>query len=154
MMYQNIDTACIDADATPWMPFAPYSDEVMVKYFKLDPVQGEMIALLKIPAGVSMAKHHHTGVVIVYTLAGAWKYREHDWIARAGSCVYETAATSHTPEALPDEGEVVTFNIVKGELLYLDDKDNIIAAENWKTGKLENGDEALSGLLRRAGHHP
>lgn len=29
--------------------------------------------------------------------------------------------------------DVITFNIVAGELLYLDEKDNLIAVENWKT---------------------
>lgn len=132
MMFEQIDTGCLDGADTPWMPFAPYSNEVQIKYFKIDPVQGETITLLKAPAGTQMPKHHHTGTVIVYTVQGAWKYQEHDWIARAGSVVYETASTAHTPEAMQGE-EIITFNIVKGELLYLDDKDNIIAVENWKT---------------------
>lgn len=41
----------------------------------------------------------------------------------------ETAATSHTPIAV-SESEVVTFNIVSGELLYLDEKGNVAATEN------------------------
>lgn len=133
MMFEKIDTACIDGDSTPWMPFAPYSDEIFIKYFKIDPVRGETITLLRSPAGAQLPKHHHTGTVIVYTVEGEWKYKEHDWVARPGSCVYETAATAHTPETVSTEGNIVTFNIVMGELLYLDDKDNIVAVENWKT---------------------
>jgi hypothetical protein len=116
------------------MPFAPYSNDVMVKYFKIDPVRGETITLLTAPAGVEMPRHHHTGTVIVYTVQGSWRYKEHDWVAHAGSVVYETASTRHTPQAAYAEGpDIITFNIVAGELLYLDDKDNIIAVENWKT---------------------
>ena len=133
MMYENIDTGRIDGNATPWMPFAPYSNDIFIKYFKIDPIRGETVTLLKAPPGISMPIHHHTGTVIVYTIQGSWKYREHDWIARAGSCVYETASSTHTPESLSGTEDVITFNIVVGELLYLDDKDNIVAVENWKT---------------------
>jgi len=133
MMFENIGTACIDGESTPWMPFSPYSNDVFIKYFKIDPVRGETITLLKAPAGAQLPKHHHTGTVVVYTVQGAWKYKEHDWVARVGSVVYETASSAHTPEAVSAEGEVITFNIITGELLYLDEKDNIIACENWKT---------------------
>lgn len=133
MMFEQIDTGSLNSEDTPWMPFAPYSNDIFIKYFKIDPVRGEFITLLKAPAKAAMPKHHHTGTVIVYTIQGAWKYKEHDWVARAGGVVYETASTAHTPEMVGDE-EVITFNIVAGELLYLDDKDNIIAVENWKTG--------------------
>ena len=69
----------------------------------------------------------------VHTLSGKWKYVEHDRVAGPGSVVFETAASEHTPEALPDEGEVIALNIVVGELVDLDDKNNVIAIENWKT---------------------
>jgi len=133
MLFESINTGCLDGNDTPWMPFAPYRNDVMIKYFKIDPVRGETITLLKVPAGMELPRHHHTGTVIVYTVQGSWKYKEHDWIAHAGSVVYETASTRHTPVALADGPDIITFNIVAGELLYLDDKDNIIAVENWKT---------------------
>jgi 2,4'-dihydroxyacetophenone dioxygenase len=133
MMFETIDTACLNGDETPWMPFAPYSNDVFIKYFKIDPVRGETITLLKAPAGATMPKHHHTGTVVVYTVQGEWKYKEHDWVARAGGVVYETASSAHTPQVVSTEGEIITFNIVVGELLYLDEQDNIIAVENWKT---------------------
>jgi 2,4'-dihydroxyacetophenone dioxygenase len=132
MLFESINTGCLDGEDTPWMPFAPYSDEVQIKYFKIDPVRGEIVALLKVPAGMELPRHHHTGTVIVYTVEGSWRYKEHDWTARKGSVVYETASTRHTPQAIGNE-DVITFNIVAGELLYLDEKDNIIAVENWKT---------------------
>jgi 2,4'-dihydroxyacetophenone dioxygenase len=82
---------------------------VHIKYFKIDPVQGEVVVLLKAPAGAELPRHHHTGTVIVYTVQGAWKYKEHNWIARAGSVVYETASSRHTPEALPGDEDVIAF---------------------------------------------
>jgi 2,4'-dihydroxyacetophenone dioxygenase len=131
--FQEIDTGALNDADTPWMPFAPYDKKVLLKYFKIDPVHGEVITLLKAPAGHEMARHHHTGTVIVYTVQGAWKYKEHDWTSRAGGVVYETASTRHTPQALPGDEDIITFNIVRGELIYLDDQDRPIAVENWKT---------------------
>ena len=134
MNFERVNTGCMDDDAYPWMPFAPYSNEVMVKYFKADPVRGEILAMLKVPPGVSLPMHHHTGTVIVYTVQGKWRYLEHDWIAGPGSCVYETASSRHTPLAIPGEKhDVIVFNVIVGELHYLDDKGNTLAVENWKT---------------------
>ncbi|MFM0165776.1 ChrR Cupin-like domain-containing protein [Burkholderia sp. GAS332] len=133
MFYENVATECIDDASIPWVPFAPYSSDVLLKYFKLDPIRGESISVLKAPAGTQMPKHHHTGTVIVYTLKGRWKYAEHDWIAGPGSVVFETAGSSHTPVMVPGDDEVITFNIVQGDLIYLTENDQVIAMENWKT---------------------
>ncbi|NWL22406.1 2,4'-dihydroxyacetophenone dioxygenase family protein [Pseudomonas umsongensis] len=134
MLYESIDTAAINADDLPWVPFAPYNDDVFIKYIKCDPVRGEVITLLKAPASMTLPKHHHSGTVIVYTIKGGWKYLEHDWISTEGGVVFETAATSHTPIGLPDYGdEVITFNVTLGDLMYMDENNNIVAIENWKT---------------------
>jgi 2,4'-dihydroxyacetophenone dioxygenase len=137
MLFEHIQTACLNDADLPWVPFTPYSEHVLVKYFKLDPVRGEVIALLKAPAKGEMPRHRHTGTVIVYTVQGRWKYREHEWIAEKGSIVYETAGSSHTPEAIPPldgEDEIVTLNIIQGELLFVSDKGQVLAAEDWKSG--------------------
>lgn len=133
MYYEKVETAAINDEDLPWIPFTPFSDEIFLKYFKIDPVHGEVTVMLKLPAGMEMARHHHTGTVVVYTVQGSWKYKEHDWIARPGSVVFETASTRHTPQAMEGEEEVIVFNIVRGELVYLDDDDNVIAVETWRT---------------------
>src|SRR3546814_15572222 len=99
MYFKHVDTALIDSEALPWVPFEPYTPDAHVKLLKADPVRGEIIALLKVPASMELPRHHHTGTVIVYTLAGAWRYKEHDWIATPGPLVFETAARAHTPLA-------------------------------------------------------
>jgi 2,4'-dihydroxyacetophenone dioxygenase len=131
--YENIGTSCINDESTPWIPFLPYSDVAHLKYFTIDAVRGETVTLLKLPAGMSLPKHHHSGTVIVYTVSGSWKYLEHDWIARKGSIVYETAGTAHTPTAMPDGDDVITLNITQGELAFLDENDKVVAVENWRT---------------------
>jgi 2,4'-dihydroxyacetophenone dioxygenase len=48
--------------------------------------------------------------------------------------VFETAASAHTPLAMPDSKEdIITLNITVGDLLYYDDKGQICALENWRT---------------------
>jgi len=134
MMYDLIGSGCIADEMVPWMPFTPYSDLVHVKVFKADPVRGEVISLLRSPPGTELPKHHHSGTVIVYTVQGRWKYLEHDWVAGPGSVVFETASTRHTPLSLADGTEdVITLNIVSGELLFLDANDQVVATENWRT---------------------
>ncbi|WP_218508919.1 2,4'-dihydroxyacetophenone dioxygenase family protein [Variovorax sp. dw_308] len=135
MLFQQVDTAVIDGESLPWVPLVPYADKILLKYFKLDPIKGEWIVMMKTPMGVELPKHHHTGTVMVYTIEGKWKYKEHDWVAGPGSIVYETAASSHTFEVVEagQNGDSVALVQVSGELLFLDDNGNIVASENWKT---------------------
>lgn len=134
MLYENVDTGVISENDLPWMPFLPYSEEVSIKLIKADPVRGETVTFLKAPVNMTLPKHHHSGTVIVYTIKGAWRYLEHDWVATPGSVVYETAATSHTPAGVAGYGdEIITLNITVGDLLYLDDKGAVVAIENWKS---------------------
>jgi len=137
MLYEHVDTAVIDGESLPWVPFTPFAENVLLKYFKLDPIRGEWIVMMKAPLDMQLPRHHHTGTVMVYTFEGRWKYKEHDWVATPGSIVYETAASTHTPEVVSAEGEggyAVMLVQVSGDLLFFDENDNIIALENWKTG--------------------
>jgi hypothetical protein len=71
----------------------------------------------------------------VYTIEGKWKYKEHDWVAGPGSVVYETAASTHTPEVVTEGGEgyALMLVIVTGDLVFVDENDKVMAIENWKT---------------------
>ena len=135
MLYEHVDTAVIDGESLPWVPFTPYAENVLLKYFKLDPIRGEWIVLMKAPLDMQLPRHHHTGTVMVYTIEGKWKYKEHDWVAGPGSVVYETAASTHTFEvvAAGERGYVLTLVHVTGDLAFLDENGNVIALENWKT---------------------
>jgi hypothetical protein len=78
--------------------------------------------------------HHHTAPSSSTRWQGKWRYLEHDWIAGPGSCVYETASSRHTPLAIAGEKhDVIVFNVIVGELHFIDDKGNTLAVENWKT---------------------
>lgn len=133
MLHEQIHASVIDDESLPWIPLAPYSDHVLIKYFRLDPVRGEMIALVKAPEGTRLPRHRHSGSSIVYTIEGRWKCKEHDWIAGPGSVVFDNAASTRTPEVVGSDGPVVALNIVAGELVFLGENDEVLAIENWQT---------------------
>ena len=132
MFYETIDTALIDVESLPWIPFVPYSDTYFLKLIKADPIRGEWTALLKAPPNTTLPMHHHSGTVQVWTIAGRWKYIEHDWVAGPGSFVFETASTRHTPTTVGDD-EVITLNIVQGDLVFMSPEGAVLAIENWKS---------------------
>ncbi len=127
-----VPTKSIDGTELPWVPFAPYSDEVLLKYHHINPVHGEILVSMRFPPGLRLPTHYHTGIVIGHTLTGAWRYLEHDWVSRAGGTVYETAGSSHTPESCGEE-EAEVFFVIVGELLFLDEHGEIVARENHLT---------------------
>ena len=127
-----LPTKSIDGEDIPWVPFAPYSDEVFLKYHHINPAQGEIVLSMRFPGGRQLPTHYHTGIVIGHTIKGAWRYLEHDWVSRAGGTVYETAGSAHTPESCGDE-ETEIFFVIVGELLFLDPDGNIVARENHLT---------------------
>jgi quercetin dioxygenase-like cupin family protein len=130
LLSEELETNYISGEDLPWVPFLPFTDQVHLKYYKIDPVHGEVVVGMRMPGGVTLPTHYHTGIVILYTVSGAWRYIEHDWIARGGDAVYETAGSSHTPEAIEDTEMFLTL---VGDLLFLDENGTIIAHENWKT---------------------
>ena len=67
--------------------------------------------------------HRHTGPVWGYTVSGAWKYKEYEYVNRAGSFLYEPAGSVHTLEAIEDDTHV-WFQIY-GANLNLDANGNV-----------------------------
>ena len=53
-------------------------------------------------AGYEVQTHRHTGPVWGYTFSGAWKYKEYDYVNRAGSFLYEPAGSVHTLQCVED----------------------------------------------------
>jgi 2,4'-dihydroxyacetophenone dioxygenase len=56
--------------------------------------------------GFAVQTHKHTGPVWGYTVSGAWKYKEYDYVNRAGSFLYEPAGSIHTLECIEDNTQV------------------------------------------------
>jgi 2,4'-dihydroxyacetophenone dioxygenase len=125
----------IDAESVPWIPFEPHSSEVLVKYFRLDPLRGEIVMLLKAPVGATLPRMHQSGRIMIYTLEGRWKHHEEDWIAGPGSVVMEPAASSHTVAVIAGDAPLLVLVIVVGDVLFLGPRGEVRAIENWKTAQ-------------------
>ena len=67
--------------------------------------------------------HRHTGPVWGYTTSGAWKYKEYDYVNRAGSFLFEPAGSVHTLTCIEDDTRV-WFHMY-GSNLNLDEDGNI-----------------------------
>ena len=57
-------------------------------------------------AGYEVQTHRHTGPVWGYTMSGGWKYKEYDYVNRAGSFLYEPAGSVHTLQCIEDDTRV------------------------------------------------
>jgi quercetin dioxygenase-like cupin family protein len=128
-----IDTVHISGKSTPWLPFAPINDKIHLKYFKINPVTGEVVLLMKAAKGEGAHIHRHTGTVMVYTLSGRWKYDQHDWVAEAGDFVFEPSESSHSFTNLSDDDNGTALVVSTGELHFLDEDGKVTHVETWRT---------------------
>jgi len=131
MLYETVGVTHQRGDSIPWVPWE-IAENVYLKLFKVDPVHGLMVLAMKTPAGVQLGRHRHTGFVQLYTVQGSWKYNEHSWTANPGDVVYETADSVHTFVSMPGD-EVIAFVVLNGSLEFLDEDDNVLWRENWRT---------------------
>jgi 2,4'-dihydroxyacetophenone dioxygenase len=128
-----IDTVHISGRSTPWIPFTPISDKILLKYFKIEPITGEVVLLMKAGKGQGAHIHRHTGTVMVYTLSGRWKYDQHDWVAEAGDFVFEPSESAHSFTNLSDDDNGTALVVSTGELHFLDEKGKTTHVETWRT---------------------
>lgn len=129
----RVRTCLVDAESVPWIPFGPAGREIRLKYFKVDPVRGEVLLLMRSPAGATLPAHRSTGHLVVYTLEGRWRYADDPQIAGPGSVVFEPAATRHAPAAVIGGEAVVAFLVVRGDVAFLDGDGRVIATEDWRS---------------------
>jgi len=84
---------------------------------------------------------------VAHTVSGAWRYKENDWVSRAGDTLYEAAGSSHTPESFED---TEVFFYITGELLFIDDNNTILWQETHKTSlERYNSFCAVNGIAAR-----
>jgi quercetin dioxygenase-like cupin family protein len=127
-----LETLHLDTSALPEVPFIPYSEHVTIKLLRIDRASGQIAVILKGPPGAHIGLHKHNGSVTLYTIKGAWRYLEHDWIAREGDFIFETASSAHTFVTEGTE-QVEVFAIVEGALEFLDEEGNSIGIEDWQS---------------------
>ena len=97
-----------------------------VRPLLFDVSNGGWVSILKAQGQGTIQKHRHASPVTAWTLDGAWGYREHDWIARAGSFAYEPAGHIHTLYIDPAVGHMTAVFHVNGPLVYLDEKNDVV----------------------------
>ena len=113
----------IHGDELPWVP---QGDRVWFKPLRFDLTRGQWINVLRVTGEGRVNRHRHTGgQVLGYCLQGSWRYLERDWVARAGTLVYEPPGDIHTL-VVDGAEEMITLFILEGSVQYLDDDDRLI----------------------------
>ena len=139
----DAETTYVRGGDQPWIPFEPLSERVLVRYHRIDPVEGQIVAAVLLPAGIGSAPLYHTGPVLAHTIRGAWRYREESWTSRAGDTVYEAAGSMHTAELAGAE-ETLVFLVVTGEFLFFDDEGSLIWQESWRTAMDRHAEHCIA----------
>ena len=88
------------------LPFIDIGDGSKLKVLQVKVGEGLWIIENIFQAGYEVQKHRHTGPVFGYTTSGAWKYKEYDYVNRAGSFLYEPAGSEHTLQCIEDDTRV------------------------------------------------
>jgi 2,4'-dihydroxyacetophenone dioxygenase len=105
------------------LPFVDIGDGNLLKVIQVKEREGLWIVENVFQKGFEVQKHRHTGPVWGYTTSGAWKYKEYDYVNRAGSFLYEPAGSVHTLQCIEDDTRV-WFHMY-GVNLNLDANDNV-----------------------------
>ena len=79
-----------------------------------------------------LSRHIHPSWVTGYVIRGAWRYLEHDWVAKEGSFVYEPPGEIHTLVVDEQVGatEMITFFNIHGAMVYVDDAGKVSGYED------------------------
>jgi 2,4'-dihydroxyacetophenone dioxygenase len=118
------------AEDVPWVENIAYPG-TMMRLLRADLREGTYVMAGRLPAGLAVGTHRHIGAVHMFTLSGAWGYREHGFVNRAGSYLYEPPGSTHTLFVPADNTEVTeTLTIVHGITEYLDADGNVLAVSD------------------------
>ena len=118
----------IGRDELPWVEIGG-GNKLRVLHVK----RGEGLWIVEniFQAGYAVQTHRHTGPVWGYTASGAWKYREYDYVNRAGSFLYEPAGSVHTLNAIEDNTRV--WFQMYGANVNLDEQGNVTSVVDAQT---------------------
>jgi quercetin dioxygenase-like cupin family protein len=105
------------------LPFVEIGNGNKLKVLMVDEGQGLWVVENVFQAGFEVQTHKHTGPVYGYTTSGAWKYKEYDYVNRAGSFLFEPAGSIHTLTCVEDDTQV--WFQMYGSNLNLDEDGNI-----------------------------
>jgi hypothetical protein len=122
----------VGVEEVPWVA-NPEHPGAQLRLLQADISRGIYVMAGRLEGDLEVGTHRHTGAVHMFTLAGAWQYREHDFVNRAGSYLYEPAESVHTFYVLPGDELTETLSVVYGETEYLDADGAVIHVGNAET---------------------
>src|ERR1700733_12699213 len=105
------------------LPFVEIGNGNKLKVLQVKPEEGLWILENIFQAGFEVQTRRPNGPVFGYTASGAWKYKEYDYVNRAGSFLYEPAGSVHTLQCIEDNTRV--WFQMYGVNINLDDQGNI-----------------------------
>ncbi len=88
------------------LPWAEIGGGNKLRVLQVNEREGLWIIENILMAGFEVQTHKHTGPVWGYTVSGAWKYKEYDYVNRAGSFLWEPAGSVHTLQCIEDNTQV------------------------------------------------
>ena len=117
----EIAIPAIPDDERVWVPQAT---GVWFRPLLMNTVTGSWCNLLRVRKLGVLSRHIHPSWVTGYVIKGAWRYLEHDWVASAGSFVYEPPGEIHTlvVDEVVGEPEMITQFNIHGAMVYVDDQ--------------------------------
>jgi len=110
-------------DELPWVDIGEGS---LLKVLQVKEREGLWVIRNRFAPGYAVQTHKHTGPVYAFTTSGAWRYKESDFVNRAGSFLYEPAGSVHTLIVPSDNTEPTdVFFAIWGANLNLDAAGNV-----------------------------
>jgi len=120
----------VGLDEIPWVPNLSYPGTEM-RLLQADVDAGVYAMAGRMHAGLEVGTHRHLGAVHMFTLSGSWVYREHDFVNRAGSYLYEPPDSVHTLYVPADNTEVTeTLTVVYGRTEYIGEHGEVTAVSD------------------------
>ncbi len=102
--------------------YVPFNETVFSRSLWISPSQNRWCDVLMAKSAGLVNRHYHPHEVFAYTISGKWGYLEHDWTATAGDFIYEAPGEGHTLVAYEHKDPMKVFFVVKGPLIWLDEK--------------------------------
>jgi quercetin dioxygenase-like cupin family protein len=90
------------------LPFVDFGGGNKLKVLQVKEREGLWVVENIFTAGFEVQTHRHTGPAWGYTTSGAWKFKEYDYVYRAGSFVHEPAGSVHTLQCIEDNTQLWT----------------------------------------------
>lgn len=119
----------VGIDDVPWVKNPAVNAQM--RLLQVDDDANLYVTHGRLPAGLRVGTHRHTGPVLGFTLSGSWGYVENDFLNRAGSYLYEPVGSVHTLYVPDDNAEVTeTLFAIYGDVEYLDPDGNVLFVSN------------------------